>query len=399
MTGPNPYLAERFRAFGTTIFAEMSALAAATGAINLGQGFPDEDGPSEVLEAAVDAIRSGHNQYPPGIGIPELREAVADHQRRFYGIEVDPDDEVLVTAGATEAITAAVIALCEAGDEVILFEPFYDSYKAAVAIAGARPVAVPLEPPDWKFDPDRLAAAVTNNTRLVLVNTPHNPTGSVLSNDQLEDIARICRDRDLLALTDEVYEHLIFDGTHVPLSTLPGMAERTLTVSSAGKTFSVTGWKVGWVYGPAELVSAVRTVKQFLTYVNAGPFQPAVATGLGLPDSYFKGAASALRERRDILCAGLEAAGLGVSPPEATYFVVANISPLGERDGRDFCLSLPARCGVVAVPASAFYDDPTAPRPLVRFAFCKRREVLEEAARRLALIGKATPPHGRSSQR
>lgn len=396
MTVPNHYLAERLRAFGTTIFAEMSALAAATGSINLGQGFPDEDGPQEVLEAAVDAIRSGHNQYPPGIGVPELRQAIADHQRRFYGIDVDPETEVLVTAGATEAITAAVIALCESGDEVILFEPFYDSYKAAVAIAGARPVAVPLDPPDWEFDPDRLADAITPNTRLVLVNTPHNPTGSVVPHEQLEAIARICRDHDLLAITDEVYEHLIFDGSHVPLSTLPGMAERTLTVSSAGKTFSVTGWKVGWVTGPAELVGAVRTVKQFLTYVNAGPFQLAVALGLGLPDGYFEGAASALRERRNILCAGLEAAGLEVQPPAATYFVIADLSPLGEKDGRDFCLSLPERAGVVAVPASAFYDDPTTPRPLVRFAFCKRRAVLEEAARRLALIRDATPPLRRS---
>ena len=392
MTVPNRYPVERLRAFGTTIFAEMSALAARTGAINLGQGFPDEDGPLEILEAAVDAIRSGHNQYPPGIGVPELRQAIARHQKRFYGIDVDPDTEVLVTAGATEAITAAVIALCESGDEVILFEPFYDSYKAAVVIAGARPVAVPLEAPDWKFDPDRLAEAITPNTRLVLINTPHNPTGSVLSHEHLQAVARVCRDHDLLAITDEVYEHLIFDGNHVPLSTLPGMAERTLTVSSAGKTFSVTGWKVGWVTGPAELVGAVRTVKQFLTYVNAGPFQPAVAAGLRLPDGYFERAASALRERRDILCAGLQVAGLEVHPPAATYFVIADISPLGEKDGRDFCLNLPERAGVVAVPASAFYDDPTTSRPLVRFAFCKRREVLEEAARRLALIRNAAPP-------
>ncbi|HEX4864388.1 MAG TPA: pyridoxal phosphate-dependent aminotransferase, partial [Acidimicrobiales bacterium] len=359
------------------------------------QGFPDEDGPPEVLEAAVDAIRTGHNQYPPGIGVPELRQAVANHQKRFYGIDVDPDTEVLVTAGATEAITAAVISLCDSGDEVILFEPFYDSYKAAVTMAGARPVAVPLEPPDWRFDPDRLAAAITPNTRLILVNTPHNPTGSVLSHDQLEAIASTCRDHDLLAVTDEVYEHLIFDGAHEPLSTFPGMAERTLTVSSAGKTFSVTGWKVGWVTGRPQLVGAVRTVKQFLTYVNAAPFQPAVAAGLGLPDGYFEGAASALRDKRDILCAGLEEAGMEVHRPAATYFVIADIRPLGENDGRDFCLDLPSRSGVVAIPASAFYDDPTAPRPLVRFAFCKRREVLEEAARRLALIPNARPPRPR----
>ena len=381
-----PLLNRRYQAFGTTVFAEMSALAERTGSINLGQGFPDEDGPPEVLEAAVEAIRTGRNQYPPGPGVAELRRAIAGHQNRFYDVDVDPDTQVLVTAGATEAITAAVIALCDHGDEVILFEPFYDSYKAAIAISGARPVAVPLEPPDWRFDPDRLAQAITPNTRLILVNTPHNPTGSVLARDQLEALARICTERDLLALTDEVYEHLIFEGRHLPLATLPGMAERTLTVSSAGKTFSVTGWKVGWVTGTPALVGAVRTVKQFLTYVNASPFQPAVAAGLGLPDSYFEGAASALRARRDILCAGLEAAGMEVHRPAATYFVVADIGPLGEKDGREFCLELPSRCGVVAVPASAFYDDPAAPRPLVRFAFCKRLEVLEESARRLAQL-------------
>jgi N-succinyldiaminopimelate aminotransferase len=389
---PNSYLAPRLRGFGTTVFAEMSALAQATGAINLGQGFPDEDGPPEVLEAAVEAIRTGRNQYPPGIGLPELRRAIAVHQKRFYDIDLDPETEVLVTAGATEAITAAVVALCDRGDEVILFEPFYDSYKAAVAIAGASPVPVCLDQPGWTFDPDVLAAAVTPKTRLLLLNSPHNPTGAVFPREQLEAIASVCIEHDLIAVTDEVYEHLVFEGTHTPLATLPGMAERTVSISSAGKTFSVTGWKVGWATGPAELVAAVRTVKQFLTYVNAGPFQPAVAAGLALPDSYFQGAASALRERRDILCAGLEAAGLDIHRPAATYFVVADITGLGEKDGREFCLALPARSGVVAVPASAFYDDATTPRPLVRFAFCKRLEVLDEAARRLALMRSATPP-------
>jgi N-succinyldiaminopimelate aminotransferase len=385
---PRPLLNPRYGAFGTTVFAEMSALAERTGSINLGQGFPDEDGPPEVLEAAVEAIRSGRNQYPPGPGIPELRTAIAAHQKRFYGIDIDPDTEVLVTAGATEAITAAVISLCDTDDEVILFEPFYDSYKAAVAISGAKPVAVPLEPPAWKFDPERLAGAVSRNTRMILVNSPHNPTGSVMSRDQLEAIAQVCVEHDLIAVTDEVYEHLIFDGgTHVPLATLPGMAERTISVSSAGKTFSVTGWKVGWVTGPSQLVAAVRTVKQFLTYVNAGPLQPAVAVGLALPDSYFEQAAASLGLRRDILCSGLGAAGMQVHRPAATYFVIADVSRLGERDGRELCLLLPERCGVVAVPASAFYDDPTAPRPTVRFAFCKRREVLDEAARRLARLG------------
>jgi N-succinyldiaminopimelate aminotransferase len=380
-------LVPRMRGFGTTVFAEMSALAERTGAINLGQGFPDRDGPVEVAEAAIAAIRSGRNQYPPGPGILELREAIARHQQRFYGLTFDPDDEVLVTAGATEAITAAVLALCDAGDEVVVFEPFYDSYGAAVSLAGARRRVVPLEPPDWTFDPDRLAAAITPRTRLILINTPHNPTGKVFSRSELETIAAHCRRHDLLAVTDEVYEHLIFEGTHVPLCSLDGMGERTLTVSSAGKTFSFTGWKVGWVCGPARLVTAVRTVKQFLTYVNAAPFQPAVAVGLALPDAYFTDAARALGQGRDRLCAGLAAAGFDVFRPHATYFVVVGVEGLGATDGAAFCRDLPKRGGVVAVPAAAFYDDPQWPRPLVRFAFCKQPAVLDEAVRRLAALG------------
>ncbi len=386
MSPRRPYLAARLRGLGTTVFAEMSALAEATGAINLGQGFPDQDGPPEVSEAAVAAIRSGVNQYPPGPGTADLRRAVAEHQSRFYGISLDPDSEVLVTAGATEAITAAVLALCEPGDEVLCFEPFYDSYTAAIALAGAERRTVGLQPPDWSFDPDRLARAVTPRTRLLLFNSPHNPTGKVFSDEELEAVARVCRERDLIAVTDEVYEHLVFDGHHRPLSTLPGMAERTVTVSSAGKTFSFTGWKIGWVTGPAELVAAVRTVKQFLTYVNGAPFQPAVATGLRLPDSYFASAAWELREKRNRLCAGLVAAGFAVHVPAATYFVMADTGPLGYLDGAELCRELPRRCGVVAVPAAAFYSDPQAPTPLVRFAFCKRAEVLDEAASRLAKL-------------
>jgi N-succinyldiaminopimelate aminotransferase len=376
------------RGFGTTVFAEMSALAEQTGAINLGQGFPDQDGPREVAEAAVDAIRAGRNQYPPGPGILELRQAIARHQRRFYGLEYDPDDQVLVTAGATEAITAAVLAFCDAGDEVVVFEPFYDSYGAAIALAGARRRVVPLEPPAWTFDPDRLAAAVTPRTRLILVNTPHNPTGKVFSRPELEAVAEVCRRHDLLAVTDEVYEHLIFEGTHVPLCTLEGMAGRTVTVSSAGKTFSFTGWKVGWACGPARLVTAVRTVKQFLTYVNAAPLQPAVAAGLDLPDGYFTGAAASLRQGRDRLCAGLTDAGFEVFRPDATYFTVVGLEGMGAADGVAFCRDLPHRCGVVAVPAAAFYDDPLEPRPLVRFAFCKQPGVLDEAVRRLARLAR-----------
>jgi len=382
-----PWLASRFQGLGTTIFAEMSALAEATGAINLGQGFPDTDGPAEVADAAVAAIRAGRNQYPPGPGIPELRAAVADHQRRFYGLSFDPDREVLVTAGATEAITAAVVALCETGDEVVMFEPFYDSYTAAVAMAGAQRRTVPLEAPGWVFDPARLEAAITARTRLLVLNTPHNPTGKVFSAAELAEIARICTRWDLTVVADEVYEHLVFEGRHIPLASLPGMAERTLTVSSAGKTFSFTGWKVGWVCGPAALVAAVRTVKQFLTYVNAAPFQPAVAVGLGLPDAFFADAAARLRQGRDRLCSGLEGAGLAVHRPQATYFVVTDARPLGGADALEFCRELPHRCGVVAVPASVFYAEPAgAGRSYVRFAFCKRPEVLDEAVRRLAAL-------------
>ena len=378
-------LARRLAGFGTTIFAEMSALAARTGAINLGQGFPDTDGPAEVLEAAVAAMRAGHNQYPPGPGIPELRAGIAAHQRRFHGIELDPDGEVLVTTGATEAIAAAMLALCEPGDEVVTFEPYYDSYAACIALAGARRRPVTLRPPDYAIDPAALAAAFSPRTRLVLLNTPHNPTGKVFTRAELELVAEHCRERDVLAVTDEVYEHLVFDGReHVPLATLPGMAERTLTISSAGKTFSFTGWKIGWATGPRALVSAVQTAKQFLTFVSGAPFQHAIAHALSLPDAYFESFRAGLEAKRDRLCAGLEAAGLGVLRPAGTYFVTTDIRPLGERDGHAFCLALPERAGVVAVPTVVFYDDKEVGRPLVRFAFCKRDEVIDEAAARLA---------------
>jgi N-succinyldiaminopimelate aminotransferase len=381
-----PYLVERLQGFGTTIFAEMSALAVRTGAVNLGQGFPDADGPPEIAQAAIDAIRAGHNQYPPGIGIPELRTAIAEHQRHWYGIDVDPDTEVLVTAGATEAIAASLLALCETGDEVVTFEPYYDSYAACISMAGGRRVPVLLEPPDHHFDADRLRAAVTDRTRILLLNSPHNPTGKVFSRDELEAVAQVCRDHDLVAITDEVYEHLVFDGEHIPLSTLPGMADRTVTISSAGKTFSFTGWKIGWACAPAPLVDAVKTAKQFLTYVNGAPFQYAVATGLRLPDERIRALASELRDRRDQLVAGLDAAGFTVFPPAGTYFVTADIRSLGEEDGLAFCRALPERCGVVAVPNVVFYDDVDAGRPLVRFACCKREAVIAEAVDRLASL-------------
>jgi N-succinyldiaminopimelate aminotransferase len=380
-------LTSRLGGFGTTIFAEMSALAARTGAINLGQGFPDTDGPAEVIEAAVRAMRAGANQYPPGPGIPALRAAIAAHQRRFYGIELDPDGEVLVTTGATEAIAAALLALCEPGDEVVTFEPYYDSYAACIALADARRRPVTLRPPDYAIDPDALAAAFSPRTRLVLLNSPHNPTGKVFTRAELELVASRCRERDLLAVTDEVYEHLVFDGReHIPLSTLPGMAERTLTISSAGKTFSLTGWKIGWATGPRALVAATQTAKQFLTFVSGAPFQPAIAEALGLPDAYYEEFRAGLQTKRDRLCAGLEAAGLDVLRPAGTYFVTADIRSLGEEDGRAFCLALPERAGVVAVPTVVFYDDEEAGRPLVRFAFCKRDDVIDEAAARLARL-------------
>jgi N-succinyldiaminopimelate aminotransferase len=380
------HLASRLHGFGTTIFAEMSALAAATGAVNLGQGFPDTDGPAVIAEAAIEAIRAGHNQYPPGLGIAPLREAIAAHQRRFYGIELDPDTEVLVTAGATEALAAAFLALCEPGDEVITFEPWYDAYSADAALAGATRRTVTLRPPDYHFDVDQLRAAVTSKTKFVLLNTPHNPTGKVFSGAELAAIAAICVEHDLLAVTDEVYEHLIFEGEHLPLCTLPGMADRTLTISSAGKTFSFTGWKVGWATGPADLVAAVRTAKQWLTYVNGAPFQPAVALGLGLGDDVYASLADDLREKRDRLCEGLAAVGFEVYVPAGTYFVTADVRPLGEDDGIAFCRALPHRCGVVAIPNVVFYDDVEAGRSLVRFAFCKRREVLDEAITRLKVL-------------
>ena len=378
-----PFLTTRLQGFGTTIFAEMSALATGTGAVNLGQGFPDSDGPPSVAQAAIDAIRAGHNQYPPGPGIPELRHAIAEHQRRFYGIELDPDTQVLVTAGATEAITAALLALCEVGDEVVMFEPYYDSYAAATAMAGAQRRLVTLRPPDYEFDRSELLAAITPRTRAVLLNTPHNPTGKVFSRAELEWVARACVEHDLLCITDEVYEHLVFDGEHVPITTLPGMAERTVPISSGGKTFSCTGWKIGWASGTPELVAAVRTAKQFLTYVSGGPFQHAIAHGLGLGDEVYTELAADLAAKRDRLCAGLEGAGFDVFRPAGGYFVTADARTVGYDDGMAFCRELPYRCGVVAVPNVVFYDNLDEGRHLVRFAFCKRFDVLDEAVERL----------------
>ena len=385
MNDRKPYLVDRLQEFGITIFAEMSALAERTGAINLGQGFPDSDGPDEVLEAAIAAIRAGHNQYPPGRGILPLRRAVADHQRRFYGLEVDAETEVLITAGASEAIAAAILALVEPGDEVVLFEPYFDHYATSVALAGGRRRVVRLREPDLSFDVADLESAIGPRTRLILLNTPHNPTGKVFDAEELGHVARLAIRHDLLVVTDEVYEHLVYDGgRHIPMATLPEMAERTLTISSGGKSFGFTGWKIGWAHGPADMVSAVLTAKQSLTYVSGGPFQHAMVTALGLDDGYFSQLADDLEGKRDLLGDGLRSAGFEVFPTAGTYFVTADIRPLGFDDGVAFCMSMPERCGVVAVPSVVFYDDGDAGRHLVRFAFCKQPEILAEASRRLA---------------
>jgi N-succinyldiaminopimelate aminotransferase len=378
-TAYNP-LVQRMRGFGTSIFAEMSALAVSTGSINLGQGFPDTDGPPELLEAAIQAIREGKNQYPPGAGIPELRLAVAAHQQRFHALTFDPETEILITAGATEAIAAAILGLVEPGQEVVTFEPYYDSYGASIALAGAtrRVVTLRREEQDWVFDPAELRSAITPRTAAILLNSPHNPTGKVFTRVELESIAALAIEHDVLVITDEVYEHLIFDGLHVPLASLPGMRERTVTISSAGKTFSATGWKIGWVCAPAPLLTAVRTVKQFLTYVNGAPFQYAVATALALPDAYYFDAASTLRAQRDLLCSGLTKLGFDVIVPQATYFATADV----HGDAIEFCRALPGRSGVVAIPSSVFYDSP-AGDSYVRFAFCKRPDVLAQALTQL----------------
>ncbi|MGV9266540.1 pyridoxal phosphate-dependent aminotransferase [Kitasatospora sp. NPDC003701] len=387
--GTRPLLNRRLAGMGTTIFAEMSALATATGSINLGQGFPDTDGPASVARAAADAVLAGRgNQYPPGPGIPELRTAIAEHQQRFRGLAYDPDTEVLVTAGATEAIAAALLALLEPGDEVIALEPFYDSYAACIAMAGAVRVPLTLRAPDFRPDLERLRSLVTPRTRLLLLNSPHNPTGLVLSPEELAAIAALAVEHDLLVVADEVYEHLVFSGAHHPIAALPGMRERTVSISSAGKTFSFTGWKVGWVTASAPLVAAVRTAKQYLTYVSAGPFQYAVADALRLPDAYFDDFRADLLRKRDLLADGLSAAGFRVFRPEGTYFITTDITPLGEKDGIEFCRALPERVGVVAIPNVVFYDDTEAGRPLVRFTFCKQEAVINEAVERLSKLRK-----------
>jgi N-succinyldiaminopimelate aminotransferase len=372
--------AARLEGLGTTIFTEMTALAVRTGAINLGQGFPDTDGPASVIEAAVNALRSGENQYAPLPGVPALREAVLEHQRHWYGLE--PED-VLVTFGATEAIASALLGLCDPGDDVVVLEPYYDSYAACISFAGATRRPVTLRPPDFEVSAEALHGAIGPRARLLLLNSPHNPTGRVLTREELELVAAACLEHDLICVTDEVYEHLVYDGEHVPMATLPGMSERTLTISSVGKSFSVTGWKIGWCSGPAPLVAATRMVKQYLTFAGGTPLQHAAAAALRLPRSEVTALADDLRVRRDQLCAGLEAAGLRPYVPAGTYFVNADVGV----DAVEFCRELPERCGVVAIPTGVFYDEEEAAATLVRFAFCKRREVIAEASRRLATLG------------
>ena len=378
-------LSARVATIPPTVFSEMSALAVRTGALNLGQGFPDVDGPPSVIAAAVDALERGANQYPPGPGIPALRQAIARHQQRHYGLELDPDSEVVVTTGCTEAIAAALLGLVDPGDEVVVLEPYYDSYVAMLTMCGAVRRPVTLRAPHFRLDADELRAAVGPRTRLVLLNTPHNPTGTVLRREELQAVADVAIEHDLVVVTDEVYEHLVFDEhEHVPIATLPGMRERTLTLSSVGKSYSVTGWKVGWATGPARLVQAVMAAKTWLTFTSGSAVQPAVAHALDHEPDWPAGLARRLQERRDLLCAGLSAAGLAPYVPEGTYFALTDTAHLGWTDGRELCLALPERAGVVAIPAQGFHDDADAGRHLVRWAFCKEPDVITEAVGRLA---------------
>ncbi|GAA4383287.1 pyridoxal phosphate-dependent aminotransferase [Tsukamurella soli] len=376
----------RLQPFTSTIFAEMSALAVRAGAINLGQGFPDTDGPQGMLDAAQKAIASGMNQYPPGDGLPELRRAVSEQVRREYGLEYDPDGEVLVTVGASEGIAAAVLGLVEPGREVILIEPFYDSYAATVALAGARRRVVPLVVSEGRYvlDPEMLRAAVTPATVAIIVNSPHNPTGTVLSDVDLNLVADVCREHDLIAITDEVYEYLLFDGRRQhPIASLPGMRERTVRISGAAKTFNVTGWKIGWITAPRELVDACRAAKQWLTYTGATPLQAAVAHALDAERDWLTTTPIALQSARDLLTRALDEVGFAVHPSEGTYFVCADPRPLGYDDAATLCRELPARVGVAAVPVSALADDMDRWAHVVRFAFSKRPDVLARAAERL----------------
>ena len=390
--GRIPHLTARLQGFGTTIFAEMTGLALQHDAVNLGQGFPDFEGPAFVKDAAIEAIRAGHNQYCRSHGIPELNRAISEHRERFYGLRYDPDDEVTVFHGATEAIASTLQALCDTGDEVVLFEPFYDSYRASIAMAGAVERVVTLHAPSFAYRRQDLEAAISPKTRAIIVNSPHNPSGKVFSREELEHIASLCVRHDLIAVTDDVYEHLVFEGSHVPLATFPGMRERTIMISSTGKTFSFTGWKIGFTCAPPDLSRAVRTAHQFITFCNGTPFQHAMARALAAPDDYYREFLSGYRARRDRLCAGLRDVGFEVLEPAGTYFVSADIRPLGFEDDMELCRRLPEAVGVAAIPSSAFYLNKDAGRHLVRFAFCKSDPVLDEGIDRLRRnIGRLRP--------
>ena len=386
MSSRLPYLNARLQGFGTTVFTEMTALALEHDAVNLGQGAPDFAAPQVVKDAAIRAINDNRNQYAPGPGVADLRAAIAEHQLRFWGVEYDPRSEVTVSAGATEAICASLLALCETGDEVVMFEPYYDSYRASVAMAGAVTRVVTLQTPDFSYEPAELEAVVGPKTRAILLNTPHNPTGKVFSREELEHIARVCVEHDLIAITDEVYEHLVFDGEHISLASMPGMRDRTVTISSAGKTFSVTGWKVGWFCASPPLTDAVRTAKQWMSFSNGHPFQYAVVEALRLGDEYFDDFVAGYASRRERLTSGLVDVGFEVFKPAGTYFVTADVAPLGFDDGFEFCRAMPAKIGVAAVPNAAFYVDPRRGKSLVRFGFCKTDESLDEGIARLQAL-------------
>jgi N-succinyldiaminopimelate aminotransferase len=376
--------ARRLDGVGSTIFAEMSALAVRTGSVNLGQGFPDRSGPDSLIESAYDAMRAGRNQYPPGHGTPELVDAVIRHQQRHYGLELAREN-VVVTTGATEAIAGALLGLVDPGDEVVVWEPYYDSYRAMIQFAGGVRRPVTLRAPDYRLDADELESAITDRTKLLLLNSPHNPTGHVFDREELEAVADVARRHDLVVVTDEVYEHLTFDDhQHVPLATLPGMFDRTVTISSSGKTFSFTGWKIGWATGPADLVAAVEGAKNWLSYSSGAPFQPAIAQALDQEEAFHVQLRADLQDKRDYLCDALSGLGLEVHVPQGTYFATTDVSSLGHADGKAFCAVMAERAKVVAIPNQVFYEDgSTEGRHLIRWAFCKEQDVLEEGIRRL----------------
>lgn len=384
-----PHLTAKLQGFGTSIFAEMTALAMRHDAVNLGQGFPDFDGPAFLKAAAIAAIEQGKNQYSRSFGVPDLNVAISEHRRRFYGLEFDPDAEITVMHGATECIAATLLALLDVGDEVVLFEPFYDSYPPMIALAGATAKIVTLRAPSFAYDAAQLEAAIGPRTKAIVLNSPHNPSGKVFSRAELEHIAKLCVQHDLIAITDEVYEHLVFDGEHVPLVSLPGMRERTVMISSTGKTFSFTGWKVGYTCASAALTKAVRSTHQFLTFCSGAPYQLAMAQGLRAGDDYFTGFVADYRSRRDRLCEGLASVGFEVLVPAGTYFVCTDIRPLGFDDDMALCRLLPEKVGVAAIPNSAFYANKHEGKHLVRWAFCKTDAVLDAGVARLrANMGK-----------